>query len=256
MGVRGSRDGPVSDSGEQSNRNERKEETARTAACTSKPRRRRGECAGPASSARVPALVRGVCLGQVPRGAEGGRDGPGWDAWPEWGRGAVQEPAFHRGSRQAVPPAAAASPSPGRRPRDPPPCRVLCAPRRNRPLCPHFSREARRSERRGNFPPNCCSREAVAHRPWPRALPANTPRGRREEGVTEETDEQHQLLLPLSLFLKEQRALFLKGRREFTHTHTHTWHNSSLQNLQFSRGGSSPCTHNYKHTVRFSSETN
>ena len=39
--------------------------------------------------------------------------------------------------------------------------------------------------------------------------------------MTEETDEQHQLLLPLSLFLKEQRALFLKGRRELTHTHTH-----------------------------------
>ena len=59
------------------------------------------------------------------------------------------------------------------------------------------------------------------NRPWPRALPANTPRGRREEGMTEETDEQHQLL-PLSLFLKEQRALFLKGRRELIHTHTHT----------------------------------
>ena len=39
--------------------------------------------------------------------------------------------------------------------------------------------------------------------------------------MTEETDEQHQLL-PLSLFLKEQRALFLKGRRELIHTHTHT----------------------------------
>lgn len=60
--------------------------------------------------------------------------------------------------------------------------------------------------------------------------------------------------LPLSYFLKEHRALSLKGRRELTPTHT-LGTTFSLRNLQFFQGGSSPGTPVCKHIVRFSSET-
>ena len=92
----------------------------------------------------------GLC--QVPRGTEG-RTGRARMArvtrFAMGGGGeAVQEPVSTAAPGRPFLPRATASPSPVRGPRDPPPRRVLCAPRRNRPLCSHFSREARLSERR------------------------------------------------------------------------------------------------------------
>lgn len=137
------------------------------------------------------------------------------------GGGSCSGARIHRGSGQAVPPAGYCQPLPcpwAARPSTPPrPLRAAAEPAALLALQSRSAAFRKALKLSSKF----CSREAVVNRPWPRALPANTPRGRREEGVTEETDEQHQLL-PLSLFLKEQRALFLKGRRELIHRHTHT----------------------------------
>ena len=154
-----------------------------------------------------------------------GEDGTGPDGTRDpicdGGRGSCSGARIHRGSGQAVPPAGYCQPLPcpwAARPSTPPrPLRAAAEPAALLALQSRSAAFRKALKLSSKF----CSREAVVNRPWPRALPANTPRGRREEGVTEETDEQHQLL-PLSLFLKEQRALFLKGRRELIHRHTHT----------------------------------
>ena len=164
----------------------------------------------------------GLC--QVPRGTEG-RTGRARMArvtrFAMGGGGSCSGARIHRGSGQAVPPAGYCQPLPcpwAARPSTPPrPLRAAAEPAALLALQSRSAAFRKALKLSSKF----CSREAVVNRPWPRALPANTPRGRREEGVTEETDEQHQLL-PLSLFLKEQRALFLKGRRELIHRHTHT----------------------------------